>query len=200
MGRGTRNNITKSSMNIGTFKIEEKKWDKRERANLENAINFMSKEFGDISNLIGTIYRRSESSIHAHAAHDHDGLYGRGRATYFSTGNYMSEETIIHEFTHAVTEHIASYYRALDYDTRSDLLSAMRTEIYTNLGETEPKYDKRKWRQRPEEFLSLTMEGKGSGNDKWSKETLKTIKKWYRRVNKLKSKKPKPTTAHIILG
>ena len=194
-----------SRMSISDFKIEEKKWDVRERQNLENAINFMSSNFGDIKDLIGTIYRRSLGS-NTGGEYDMDGLRGRGRATYFATSMYASEERIIHEFTHAVTEQISSYYRALGYDTRSDVLSAMRDEIRTNLGLPERKYDGRKWSDRPEEYLSNNMElfgdwryKEGGRNAKNAEEALRVIKKWYNRTKRLKSKGPKPTRTKIVL-
>ena len=109
---------------------------------------------------------------------------------------------MVHEFTHAVTEHIASYYRAMGYDTRSDVLAAMRSEVYKNQGHEEPKWDNRKWSSRPEEFLSRNMEGLAdtkTARDTTTQEVRATIKKWYRRVQKLPSKRPKPETAHITL-
>lgn len=175
-----------SSMSIDNFKIEEKKWDARERKNLENAINFMSQEFGDISDLIGTIYKRS--SINASGLYDREGFHGRGRATYFDTGGFASEDLAIHEFTHAVTEEIANHYRELGYKNENEVFSAMRTEVHQNLGKEERKYDGRRWRDRPAEFLSRNLEGFESNERNHisdeSKETLKVIKKWFKKIGR----------------
>jgi len=181
------NNVT-SRMSINDFKIEEKKWYKRERENLESALGFMSREFGDIKDLIGTIYRRSSGLISASGRYDREGYMGRGRATYFATDNYASEETIVHEFTHAVTDEIASHYRQLGYKDEREVFSAMRTQVYNNLGKTEPKWDGRKWAHRPEEFLSRGMETftrtDGQHASPEAKETLKVIKQWYKKVGR----------------
>ena len=174
------------------FKIEEKKWNQRERRNLENALAFMSSEFGDIRDLIGGIYRRTSGTIHASGLMDRDGIQGKGRATYFATDSYADESTIIHEFTHAVTEEIASRYKELGYGSRRDVLSAMRTEVHDNLGKQERKYDGRKWADRPEEFLSRRMEVFAKDDSTQTaqkasdeaKETLTVIKKWFRKVRK----------------
>ena len=179
-------------MTSADFKIEEKKWNPRERRNLENALAFMSSEFGDIRDLIGGIYRRTSGTIHASALMDRDGIQGKGRATYFATDNYADESTIIHEFTHAVTGEIASRYKELGYKSERDVLSAMRTEVHDNLGKTERKYDGRKWTDRPEEFLSRHMEvfakddytqTAHKASDE-AKETLAVIKKWFRKVGR----------------
>lgn len=184
---GTRKNT--SSMSVNDFQLEDKKWGKRERANFEKVIPFMSDNFGDIRDLIGNIYRRSSSTIHAAGLYDRDGAVKNERATYFATDNYASEEHLLHEFTHAITEEIASHYKELGYESRSDVLNAMRTEIHQNLGKEEGKYDGRTWRDRPEEFLSRFMEyntsdrrAKGFKPGDISQETLKVIKKWFKKV------------------
>lgn len=185
-GVGSAVSTNVSSMSINDFSIEEKKWDKRQRANLERAISFMSNEFGDIKDLIGPIRRRTSSTINAAALYDYNGTIKGDRATYFATDNYAGEDTVIHEFTHAITEEIASHYKELGYNSRDDVLSAMRTEVHQNLGMTERKYDGRKWADRPAEFLSRTMEGNASDRQggSQSKESLKVIKNWFRKVRK----------------
>lgn len=186
MGSVGKNSAT-SSMKVSDFNIEQKKWDKREQRNLENAVNFMSDEFGDIRDLIGKVLKRS---INTPAFYDREGSSGRGRATYFNN-HFITEDTIIHEFTHSVTEEIASNYNSLGYGSREDVLKAMRSEVYSNLGRQEPKYDGRKWSDRAEEFFSHHMQE--YAKDEYSrrsiisdeaKETLKTVKKWFKKIGR----------------
>ena len=185
---GSIGNVTAPSMTISDFKIEEKKWDARERDNLEYALGFMSREFGDIKDLIGNIYRRSSSKINASALYDRDGYEGKGRATYFATDGYASEDNMLHEFTHAVTHEIAAHYKQLGFKSEGEVYSAMRSQVYSNLGKEEPKYDGRKWADRPNEFLSRGIEAytRADGNRATpeAKETLKVVKQWFKRIGR----------------
>lgn len=185
---GSIGTVNTQAMSISDFKIEEKKWNQRERQNLENALAFMSKEFGNIKDLIGNIYRRTSSAISASGKYDREGYMGRGRATYFATDNYAREETIIHEFTHSITDEIASHYKQLGYKNEQEVFSAMRSQVYNTLSKEEPKWDGRKWAHRPEEYLSRNLEvftvadRDHAGPE--AKETLKVVKEWFRKVRR----------------
>lgn len=151
-----------SSMSTNDFTIEDKKWSNSERYNLDNAVSFMSSNFGDITDLTGDhIYRRGSGVIgNAAGMYTRDGLAGRreGRCIYFSTNGYASEGEIIHEMTHAVTMEISTHYRELGYGHEDEVYSAIRSEVYSRLGIAEPVWDGRSYRQRPEEWLSYNMQ------------------------------------------
>lgn len=180
----------KSSMQSSDFKLEEKKWSEREKRNFDDAVNFMSENFGDIKDLIGTVYRRTGSW---QALHDRTGALGRGRATYFHTSNYASTELILHEFTHSVTEEIAEHYKQLGFNSRDEVLKAMRSQVYKNMNKQEPAWNNKNWSHRPEEYLSNRMESfapdeytrqprKISGTE--HKEVLKVIKEYYAKLGR----------------
>lgn len=190
-----------TSMSAGDYTIEDKKWSNAERTNLDNAVNFMSSNFGDITDLTGErIYRRGSGVIgDAAGMYTRDGLTGRkeGRCIYFATSGYASEGEIIHEMTHAVTMEISSHYAELGYRHEDDVYSAMRSEVFERLGITEPSWDGRSYRQRPEEWLSYEMQNFELLSNKEQAEaaeylmsdsrivmTRDVIQEWFRRIGR----------------
>ena len=180
----------KSSMNASEFKLEQKKWSEREKRNFNDAVNFMSENFGDIKDLIGTVYRRAGNWS---GLYDRDGLEGRGRATYFHTSNYANTELILHEFTHSITEEIAEHYKQFGFNSRDELLRAMRSQVYRNMNKQEPAWNNKNWSHRPSEFFSRQMEAFAPDehtrqprkhSEMYHEEVLKVIKEYYAKLGR----------------
>lgn len=159
-----RNN--KSSMSIEDFNLESKKWSPIEIKDFEKSISNFQRDFGNIRDLTGPVYRRNLGSGGSHGVtggeYDRDGERGKGRATYFATSGRATEGKINHEFTHAITEEIASHHKEFGYSSRNEMFKEMRSLFYVHIGEKEPDwikmFGKNSWASRPEELFSRYME------------------------------------------
>lgn len=173
-GRGASAGITK-------YKVNWNKFSAREKSGVERALKFMNSNFGDISNLIGEIKKKhlKETAHHQHGNED--------RHTHFSTDSFASEEIALHEFTHAVTEEIASKYKKFGYNSREEALDGLLKEIDAQMGREHEKVDKRVYRTRPEEQISRIMESYTSERQGISTEavvTLDVLKKWHKKARR----------------
>ena len=205
------NGVAIRKMTLDNLNYEKKKWDKRkspyanrnrELDNLDSGLAFIDENFGDVRDLIGTVYIRNISGYPG--LYDRQGYQGKGRATFFSGADHIGEDTIIHEFTHAITDEIASHYKELGFNSEREVFEAMRREVLESLGEVaDRKYDGRKWADRPQEFLSYNVEHFGhnrQGKREWdavstgreykssvsprAKRTLEIIKKWWKKIGR----------------
>ena len=199
---------SRKRMSLDTLKYEIKKWEKRqgyakrnrELDNLKSGIEFIDENFGDVSDLVGQVLIRNGSWS---GLYDRDGLEGRGRATYFNGSMYIGEGLVVHELTHAISEEIADHFKELGFSHKEEVFAAIRSEVYANLGKTEPTYDNRKWADRSAEFISRRIESYGharedkrdalfNGNADYvdgpipleNAETLSVLKKWWKKIGR----------------
>ena len=156
----------RSPMSVSDFNLEEKKWSPIEKRDFESSVAKFQRDFGNIRDLTGPVYRRNLGSGGAHGVtggeYDRDGQRGKGRATYFATSGRTTEGRINHEFTHAITEEITSHYKEFGYSSKKEMFEDMRSLYYVHIGEKEPDwkriYSSNAWAARPEEFFSKAME------------------------------------------
>lgn len=179
-------------------KVEKlnKRWDPGDRDNLDYAFDYMAREFGDFSDLIDTIKKRSGNWD---AIWDEWGLEGKGKnALLFNSGKSIQKDIAVHELVHVVAEEIAENAKALGFDpvntgrTSRDLFfETARSEVYKNLGREEPKYDGRRWDNRAGEFFSIHIQDgvfqslRGNPTPEIATEALKVLKKYWRQYKKL---------------
>lgn len=174
------------------YNINEKKWNKRERQNLDEALKFMEKHFGDISNETGEIKKKYlGKTTGGMFEYGSDSQYGKTpKQTLFNTDGFATSNTMVHEFTHAVADEMAHNYKKLGFKSYDDFYNSFRSDVYKKVGEQEPKHDGRKWSDRAVEFPAIHIENffaissmKGLQNEV-SSATLSTLKQYWRKYKK----------------
>lgn len=154
-----------NKMSVEDFNLEAKKWSPIELRDFEKSLDNFQRDFGNIRDLTGPVYRRNLGGG-AHRVtggeYDREGVRGKGRATYFATSDRATDRKINHEFTHAITEEIASHHKEFGYSSREEMFKEMRSLFFVYAGEKEPDwvrmYGKNSWAGRPEELFSRYME------------------------------------------
>lgn len=175
------------TMSASDFKLEEKKWSPNEKRDFESAIKSYSDKFGDMRDLIGTVYRRSISQTTG-GEYDRDGNRGRGRATYFGTSFRATREIINHELAHVITEEIVSHYKEFGYPDRQTMFKEMLSLYYVHRGEKEPDWDKafgkNSYYARPAEIFSRSMENFGTEKGKNAEKTANFLLHYWKRIGR----------------
>ena len=184
----------RKQFNISRYNINPKKWADGEKQNLSEALGYMEKLFGDISDVTGEIKKKHLSG----AAGMHE--YGMTRfdggvipkETLFDTGSFADTGTMVHEFTHAVAETLAHNAKALGFSGSDDFYNQLRTEAYTKAGKEEPSYDGRKWKDRAVEFPAIQIQNHYTGNkyasgaSDVSNAALSVLQKYWRQYRRAK--------------
>ena len=148
------------------------------KRNIEEALKYMTKHFGDISEHTGIIQIKS---INNSGEMDYYGTREGIRATRFSTRYKIpSTDLGIHEFTHAITETIASQYKQLGYKDRQSVLDAIASDIRQEEGLSPKKWERKKWENRSEEYISNSLQGY-YGNKPNDNAALTVLKKWWKK-------------------
>lgn len=179
---------------ISKYNINEKKFRPREMANLTEALTFMEKQFGDISDAAGEITKKYLGSTTA-GLHDHGfDSFGRvtPRQTLFNTSGQAAAEDMVHELTHAVAEEMASNATKLGFKDRDEFYNTLRTEAYKAAGKEERNYDGRKWKDRAIEFPAIQMENvyiaakHGYSVDGVTEAAMNRLKQYWKQYNRSK--------------
>ena len=182
---------------IGRYDINKRRWTEAERSRLEEALSFMEKNFGDISEYTGEIrkqYLRGAEGQYEYRDKERmiqEGLttrYEWSKATIFDTGHEAQAHVMVHEFTHAVAETMAHDPRNVGATSYDGYHEKFRSEVYKAAGMEEPKRDNRRWASRALEFPARMVEAYFEGDrSPLSVAAFKTLKEYWKRYKYNKS-------------
>lgn len=184
----------KQSMSIKDFDLEDT-WTDEEKENLQKALDFISDNFGDVTDIVDGIYKSDKLDSSFHGLYDLNETYKKGKSIYINSKAFGDEDVFIHEFIHAVDEKITAQHKKFGYSFPWEFQSALRSEVYSNLGMAEPEYSSDNfWKDRPAEFFPIAIQAFSSTpkrgyvrrkdfkvSDK-SNEALKVLKKYWKKI------------------
>lgn len=155
------------------------------KRNIEKALTYMTKHFGDISDSVGVIQIKS---INASGEMDYYGSREGIRATRFSTAYTVPQSDLgVHEFTHAITETIASQYKSLGFESRQQVLDTIASEVRKVEGLPEKKWERKRWENRSEEYISNALQYSYASHNESRRDNnpaLTVLKKWWKKIER----------------
>ena len=168
------------------LKVEKpnKRWDSRDQENLDWALTYMTREFGDFSDLINGVKKRSGNW---EGLWDKEGFELKGeRQLMFRSDRTITKKLATHELTHVVAEEIADNAKVFGFKDRDDFFNTIRSQAYKDANVEEPKYDGRRWAHRNSEFPSRILEDipthieRGQSLNAMQKSVLRQLKQYWK--------------------